>query len=146
MQAEIVALEHTLTPRAPKGWWLEVVWRFRNPAERPLYVLAKGLLSILDGEPVVLNHTVTGHAFAVDPNVEPDMEFIDVKARDSLDLRRTYPLPPLDLQTPRAVIGRFAVGYDRPDPEWRQGRVWDAVEHWQQVLQSSPFEIKAPVK
>lgn len=144
MHAEIVALEHALTPRSPKGWWLEVAWRFRNSAERPLYVLAKGLLSILDEQPVVLNHTVTGHPIAVDPYVDPEIEFVVVEARSFLDLRRTYPLPPIDLQAPRAVVGRFAVGYDRPNPKWRQGRVWDAVERWQQVLQSSLFEIQAP--
>jgi hypothetical protein len=142
MQAEIVAIEHGLSPRAPKGWWLEVVWRIQNPAERPLHLLSKGPLSILDGNTVVLNHALTDHPFAVDPNVEPEMEFVIVGARDALDLRRTYPLPPIDLQAPRTVVGRFSVSYDRPDPEWCQGRVWGAVERWQQVLESLPFEVR----
>jgi len=143
MQADITALDHTLTSRAPKGWWLDVVWRIRNPAERPLYVLARDRLSILDGNPVVLNHTATGHPIAVDPNADPAMEFVVIEAHGFVDLRRTYPLPPVDLQTPRAVVGRFAVSYDRPDPEWSQGRVWSAVEEWQKILQPSPFRIQA---
>src|SRR5688572_13309314 len=61
MQAKLVALEYKLTPRDAKAWWLEVVWRFQNPAESPLHVLSKGPLSMLDIQPLVINHTATGH-------------------------------------------------------------------------------------
>ena len=145
-QLEIVAIKHTLTPRAPKGWLLEVVWQFRNPAEHPLYVLSESPLWIRDEQPVVLNHTVANYPIGLDPNIDPAMKFVAVVARDSLDLHRCYPLPPIDLHTARAVVGWFAVGYRRPDPEWTRDRIWDAVKRWQQVLRSPSFTIRAPAE
>jgi len=145
MQPTLGALEYKLTPRDGGAWWLEVVWRFQNPGDTPLHVLSKGRLSMLDGQPFVINHTASGHPVGLDENINPEMEFVVIAPHSSLDLRRTYPLPAIDLGTPRPVVGKFAVSYEAPDPKWIQGHVWDAVKKWQQVLQSPPFEIKLPV-
>lgn len=141
MQVEVKAIRHTLTTRDATGWWLAVVWRFRNPADHPFHVLSAGPLWILDGNPLILNHAVEDAPIAVDPNVEPDMDFTAIEAGGLLDLDRLYPLPSLDLRTARDVVGRFALGSDRPDPSWRSGHIWDAVRQWQQVVQSAAFEI-----
>jgi hypothetical protein len=141
MHAVMVVREHALGPRAPAGWRLDVVWKLQNHAEGALYFLAHGPLSILDGQPIVLNHAMTGHPIAIDPNLGPEMEFLVVEALGSLELRRTYPLPPIDLQENRMAVGRFAVSYEAPDPKWIPGHVWNAVKEWQKILESSPFEL-----
>jgi hypothetical protein len=142
MQPTLAASDYKLTPRDGGAWWLDVVWRFHNPADTALYVLSRGPVSMLDARPFVINNTATNHPVDVDGNINPDMEFLVVAAHSSLDLRRSYPLPSIDLETPRPVSGSFAVSTEPPDPIWIQGHVWDAVMKWQDVLQSSPFEIK----
>jgi len=142
MQATLVAIEHSLTSRNAEAWWLEVVWRFQSPSARPLHVLSKGPISMLDSRPFVINHTATGHLKGLEANINPAMEFVLVEAHSILDLRRTYPLPALDLQTPRLVVGKFAVSYETPGPKWMENHVWDAVRKWQKVLESSPFEMR----
>jgi hypothetical protein len=142
MQPTLGAFDYKLTSRNGGAWWLEVVWRFQNPGETNLYVLSRGPVFLLDERPFVINNTATNHPVDVDGNIDPEMEFVVVAAHASLDLRRTYPLPSIDLQTPRPVVGTFAVSTEPPDPGWIQGHVWDAVKKWQRVLQSSPFEIK----
>ena len=141
MQAEVSAIRHTLTARDAAGWWLAVTWRFRNPGDRPVYLLSAGPLWILEGDPLILNHAVEDAPVALDRNAEPDMEFATIDAAGSLDMERRYPLPSLELRMGRDVVGRFALGTDRPDPSWRQGLIWDAVRRWQQVVQSAAFRI-----
>jgi hypothetical protein len=140
MQARVAALEHALTERAPAGWWVAVLWRFRNLAQQPLYVLSRGPLSIVDGDPVVLNHTLSGHP-VVDPYAEPEIEFAAIPLDGHLDLRRSYPFPPLDPQTGRLVVGRFAASFDQPDPDWPRTKPWETLEQWQRLLESSPFDL-----
>jgi len=146
MQAEVVSVGHSLTPRAPQGWWLEVVWRFRNAAEVPLYVLTAGPRSIIDAKPIVLNHAIEGDSMGVDPYTDLEMDFTAIAANAFADLPHKYPLPAMDLLKHRDVVGRFSVGYERPEPEWRQRRMWGAVKQWQRILQSSSFEIQAPAE
>ena len=142
MQATLVAIEYELTPRNAETWWLEIVWRFQNPSERRLHVLSRGPVSMLDSRPFVINHTSTGHLEGLDANISPVMQFAFVEAHSTLDLRRTYPLPAVDLQTTRKVVGKFAVSYETPGPKWMDNHVWDAVRKWQKVLESTPFEIR----
>jgi hypothetical protein len=146
MQAEVVSVEHSLTPRAPQGWWLQVVWRFRNAAEVPLYVLTAGPLSIIDANPIVLNHVIEDDSMGVDPYTDLEMDFTAIAANAVADFPRRYSLPSIDRVKRRDVVGRFAVSYENPDPEWRQRRMWGAVKQWQRILQSSYFEIQAPAE
>jgi hypothetical protein len=141
MQARVVVLEHILTERAPTGWWLAVLWRFQSPARHPLYLLARGPLSMVLGDPVILNHTLTGHP-VVDPNVEPEIEFAAIPPDGHLDLRRTYPFPPVERPAGRLVVGRFAVSSDRPDPAWPRTKPWETLEQWQRLLESPPFNLE----
>jgi len=144
MNTEIIVIEYKLTPRTAKEWWLSVVWRFRNSDSRPLYLLVKGPHLIIDGHPLVLDHSISDDTFTISPYDDPEMKFATVEGRGFLDFRHNYPLPPIDSQKLRAVIGRFSYSYERPDPKWCDGHVWDAVKKWQQIIESSQFEIKFP--
>jgi hypothetical protein len=146
MQAEVVSVDHSLAPRAPQGWWLQVVWRFSNAGEVPLYVLTAGPLLIIDATPIVLNHAIEDDSMGVDPYADLEMDFTAIAANAFADLPRKYPLPAIDLLKRRDVVGRFSVGFERPDPEWRERRMWGAVRQWQRILQSSYFEINVPAE
>jgi hypothetical protein len=137
----VLAAEHGWRPRTGNGWWLDVVWRFENPEDRPLHVLAEGPLSMFIGDPLVINHTLSDQP-EIDPNAPPDMDFVTVEPHGTLDLERSYPLPPVG--PAHTVVGRFSASHAAPDPEWRHGRVWEAVERWQTVLESPPFEVAPP--
>jgi len=136
-----VAAGHSWRPRTPKAWWLDVVWRFENTGDRPLHVLAEGPLSMRLGDPLVINHTPSDQP-EIDPNAPPDMDFVAVEARGTLDVERSYPLPPLD--TPQAIVGRFSASHQPPDPHWAKGLVWEAVERWQEILETPPFRVSPP--
>lgn len=139
-RATVRAAEHGWRPRTPDAWWLDVLWRFENPGDGPLHVLSQGPLSIYVGDRLVINHTPSDQP-EIDPNAPLDMDFVAVEPRGVLDLERSYSLPPANVAT---VVGRFSVSHESPDPEWRRGRVWQAVERWQTILESRPFDVELP--
>jgi hypothetical protein len=141
MPASLAAVEHALTPRSADASWLRVVWRIANPADRALHVLVAGPICIREGAPMVLDHTVRGQPDNVDWNIEPDLAFGVARAGGTLDIDCDYPLPRLGVETEVTLVARMSVGYEPPDPDWARLRMWEAVESWETILESSPLRV-----
>jgi hypothetical protein len=134
---KVDAIDPRLSPRDGGGWWFDVTWRFHNPTDQPLHLLAAGPQSVTSGRPIVIDETADDHA-AVDGHITPEMAFVVIAPRSTFDHMRRYPLAPLPGAPPWQVVGRFAVSDVAPDPAWASGRAWAAIATWRQVLESTP--------
>ena len=112
----IVAADHRATQRVPGQWRLEIMWRFENETDTPLYVLLDQPLMTTIGDPLILNHAAAEPSLPVEPNREADFEIITVSARDAHERRLQYHLALPEALEVVTVIGRFGYSHTPPDP------------------------------
>jgi hypothetical protein len=144
MPVSLAAVEHAWIPRSADAWWLRVVWRIANSADRALHVLVAGPICIREGAAMVLDHTVRGQPDNVDWNIQPDLAFGVARAGGTLDIDCEYPLPQLAAATEVTLVARMSVGYEPPGPDWATRRMWEAVESWETILESSLLRLRTP--
>ena len=138
MRVDIIAVDASATPRG-EGVWLDVRWRIENHSPRPLHLLANGCLMIVDGDPLVLDHSASDAFRAVSGNVTPRPRFDLIAAHAVHELSARYALPPV--RPAQRFAGRFAASEKPPDPRW-DGASWAAVQAWQDVIDSPPFTLR----
>lgn len=126
---------------APGQWRLEVLWRFENPAEAPLWVLLAQPLATTLAEPLVLDHSARDDPSGALPNLEPRLEVVEVPPRGSAERRLVYHLAFPAGSEPRAIAGRFGYGRSAPDPEWLARQNRRRLAAWQTRADSAPVPV-----
>lgn len=138
----IVAADHRATQRVPGQWRLEIMWRFENETDTPLYVLLDQPLTTTIGDPLILNHAAAEPSLPVEPNREADFEIITVSARDAHERRLQYHLALPEALEVVTVIGRFGYSHTPPDPAWMKNQNRTQVAKWQQIADSDALTVR----
>lgn len=120
---------------------LEILWRFENEAETPLFVLLDRPVTTTIAEPLILIHSVAEPSLPVEVNRQADFEIITVSPRGVQERWLKYHLALPETLAAVTIIGRFGYSHTPPDPDWMKNQNRKQVAKWRQTADSDALAV-----
>lgn len=133
--------DYRIYRQVPGQWQLEILWRFKNQTNVPLYILIALPRITRIAEPLILDHSSLGSVWQLEGNIDRGFRFLTLPPSEVVERWLIYNLPFPDLLKHTTVVGRFGFGDSSPNPAWENDKAWVQVAAWQKIADSESLLV-----